>query len=220
VRSRLAVAIALALVGGACHARGSPPTARDADAPVLGSTAPAPQGIASISSQESAAVTVALPGASAIEMALAGPRHRFRKTALTTDDLARLVSASPELARIGAEPSFFDVGDNQYLLRSKAAREDITFTTVPLLWSPEPGTELLVVTGRGKATSFIAAWWLLPGGQYRLASSFIMLGEIAPVALAYKRDEPDLWWTSCWQCPGETGHLSLREDRHVVIVQD
>ena len=47
-----------------------------------------------------------------------------------------------------------------------------------------------------------------------------MLGEVAPVALAYRPAERTLWWTSCWQCPGETGHVSIREDHHVVIVQD
>jgi hypothetical protein len=47
-----------------------------------------------------------------------------------------------------------------------------------------------------------------------------MIHEMAPVALAYRKNEPDLWWTTCWQCPGETGHVSLRDDGHVVIVQD
>jgi len=79
---------------------------------------------------------------------------------------------------------------------------------------------VLVVSARGKTASFVAAWWLLPEGGYRLASSFVMMGEIAPVALAYKPTERTLYWTACWQCPGETGHLSVREDHHVVIVQD
>ncbi len=130
------------------------------------------------------------------------------------------MNASPELGRVGTEASFFDPGDTQFLVRSKADREGVSFTTLPLVWNPEPGAELLVVTGHGKAASFVAAWSLLPGGGYRLASSFVMLGEVAPVALAYKPEERTLSWTSCWQCPGETGHVSWREDHHVVIVQD
>jgi hypothetical protein len=118
------------------------------------------------------------------------------------------------------ELAFFDPADGSYIVRSTADHQGIAFSSQPLLWSPEPGQQILVVAARGKAASFVAAWWLLPGGGYRLASTFVMMGEIAPVALAYKPAERTLWWTSCWQCPGETGHVSVREDHHVVIVQD
>jgi hypothetical protein len=144
----------------------------------------------------------------------------FRKATLSIDELATLVAASPELARIGTDLAFFDPADGSYILRSTADREGITFSSQPLLWSPEPGQQVLVVAARGKAVSFVAAWWMLPGGGHRLASTFVMMGEIAPVALAYRPAERTLWWTSCWQCPGETGHVSVRDDHHVVIVQD
>jgi hypothetical protein len=144
----------------------------------------------------------------------------FRKTALPLDELAKLVTAAPELGRVGTELAFFDPADGSYIVRSTADRQGITFSSQPVLWSPEPGQQVLVVAARGKAASFVAAWWVLPGGEYRLASTFVMMGEIAPVALAFKPAEKALWWTSCWQCPGETGHVSVREDHHVVIVQD
>jgi hypothetical protein len=144
----------------------------------------------------------------------------FRKTSLALDELGKLVTAAPQLGRVGTELAFFDPQDGSYIVRSNADRQGITFTTQPVLWNPEPGQQVLVVSARGKATSFVAAWWVLPDGGYRLASTFVMMGEIAPVALAYRSTERTLWWTSCWQCPGETGHVSLREDHHVVIVQD
>jgi hypothetical protein len=144
----------------------------------------------------------------------------FRKATLSLDELGKLVVASPELARVGTELAFFDPADGSYILRSTADREGITFSSQPILWSPEPGQQVLVVVARGKVVSFVAAWWILPDGAYRLASTFVMMGEIAPVALAYRPAERTLWWTSCWQCPGETGHVSVREDHHVVIVQD
>ena len=144
----------------------------------------------------------------------------FRKTSLEMDVLGRLVGDAPELARVGSELSFFDPQDGSYVLRSTADRQGIVFSASPILWSPEPGRQVLVVAARGKTASFVAAWWVLPEGGYRLASTFVMLGEIAPVALAYRPTERTLWWTSCWQCPGETGHVSIREDHHVVIVQD
>jgi hypothetical protein len=144
----------------------------------------------------------------------------FRKTTLALDELANLVTSAPSLARVGSEIAFFDPQDGSYIVRSNADRQGISFTTGPVLWSPEPGQEVLVVAARGKAASFVAAWWVLPDGGHRLASSLVMMGEIAPVALAFRSTERTLWWTSCWQCPGETGHVSVRDDHRIVIVQD
>jgi hypothetical protein len=144
----------------------------------------------------------------------------FRRTTLALDELAKLVTEAPELAHVGTELAFFDPADGSYIVRSTADRQGVSFSSQPILWSPEAGQQVLVVAARGKAASFVAAWWVLPGGGYRLASTFVMMGEIAPVALAYKPAERGLWWTSCWQCPGETGHVSVRDDHHVVIVQD
>ena len=144
----------------------------------------------------------------------------FRRTSVPAEQLAKLVAAAPELARVGTEVELFDPADGSYILRSTADRQGVSFSSQPLLWSPETGQQILVVAARGKTASFVAAWWLLPDGTYRLASTFVMLGEVAPVALAYRSTERTLWWTSCWQCPGETGHVSVRDDHHVVIVQD
>lgn len=144
----------------------------------------------------------------------------FRKNPMPIEDVAKLVTAAPELARVGTEIAYFDPGDTTYLIRSSADRTDYTFTTQPVLWSPEPGQQVLVVAARGKAASFVAAWWHLSDGGYRLASSFVMLGEITPVALAYRPHERELSWTTCWMCPAETGHVSVRDDHHIVIVQE
>jgi len=145
----------------------------------------------------------------------------FSKTTLSVDELTKLVTSAPELARVGKDLSFFDPGDGAYISRSTADHEGVTFTSLPLLWSPSFGRQVLVVAARGKTATFVAAWWVLPDGGYRLASSLVMLGEIAPIALAWRPGErATLWWTSCWQCPGETGHVSVKEDGHLVIVQD
>jgi hypothetical protein len=123
---------------------------------------------------------------------------------------------------VGKELSFFDPStDGPYISRSTADHEGVTFTTQPLLWSPSQGRQALVVAARGKSAAFVAAWWVLPDGGYRLASSLVMIGEVAPIALAWRPGERGtLLWTSCWQCPGETGRVSVREDGHLVIVQD
>jgi hypothetical protein len=145
--------------------------------------------------------------------------HRFQKVAVTPEQVASLVAGAPELARVGPEVSLFEAGDGTYLRRSGAAHEDFVFTSQPVVWSPKEDVKVLVVSGHGKENSFVAAWRQTEGG-FRLESAFVMMSELSPVALAYRKREPDLYWTACWQCPGQGGHVSLRDDGRIVIVQD
>jgi hypothetical protein len=165
--------------------------------------------------------TVALPAAP--PRAPGANYPPFKKTSLSLERLTQLVGAAPELARVGGDLAMFDPGDNPYLRRSKAdpaTREGYAITPLPVLWSPEEGLQLLVVTGRGKEGAFVAAWWPLGDDRYELASAFVMLGEVAPVALAFRSSDRALEWTTCWRCSGESGHLALRDDGTVVILQD
>ena len=149
------------------------------------------------------------------------PKPTFRKANVDAAKLSKIFAALPELARIGSDVRLFDPNDGSYLLRSDAPHAGITFTTQPLLYSPEAGLEILVATGATKGASFVVALYVLPDDTYRVASYFLMLHDVAPVALAYDANAKDkrLVWTSCWQCPGEEGFVSVREDRRVVIVQ-
>ena len=200
--------------------RGQPPAPADGAAPPAPPIPSVPRIAAPVDGAAPAA-TLARAAVTPQPPAPSGSAYPpFRRTTMPLDELARLAAAAPELARVGPELAYFDAGDGAYIVRSSADHAGVIFTTQPLMWSPEAGQQVLVVAARGKAASFVAAWWVLPGGAYRLASSFVMLGEIAPVALAYRAGERALWWTSCWMCPGETGHVSVREDHHLVIVQD
>jgi hypothetical protein len=212
---RRAAAVLLVLCTAACRPGGSAPVDGGA-----ASSSAVPPADASGAASPPPSASVAAPSVPTPPPPTGETYPTFRKTTLALDELAKLVTEAPELARVGSELAFFDPADGSYIARSTADHQGISFTSQPVLWSPEPGQQVLVVAARGKAASFVAAWWLLPGGNYRLASTFVMMGEIAPVALAYKPAERTLWWTSCWQCPGETGHVSVREDHHVVIVQD
>jgi hypothetical protein len=213
--------VVCALVLVACHK--AAPLASDASPAPLDSVVFAP--VVVPRAGDASAATAPAPVASAAAVPLPPPASSttfppFRKNPMPIEDVAKLVAAAPELSRVGTEIAYFDPGDGSYIVRSSQDHSGVVFTTQPLLWSPEPGQQVLVVAARGKTASFVAAWWLLPDGGYRLASTFVMLGEVAPVALAYRPAERQLIWTSCWLCPGETGHLSVREDHHVVIVQD
>jgi hypothetical protein len=208
----------LALAG--CKVYGSAPSsAAGPEAAAASSLAPAPSAAPSASSATAwLGTSVAVPD---VPPATSTEHPIFRKTTVPIDDLTKLVTSAPELARVGKELAFFDPTDGSYIVRSTADHEGVAFTSQPVLWSPSLGRQALVVAAHGKTASFVAAWWVLPEGGYRLASSLVMLGEVAPIALAWRPgDGRTLWWTSCWQCPGETGRVSVREDGHLVIVQD
>jgi hypothetical protein len=145
----------------------------------------------------------------------------FRKTSLEASDLGKIFANVPELSRIGdGVRTFGDVDMKSLVARAGAPPEGVVLTTAPILWSPGPGVELLVVTGKAKKTAFIVALWPLPHDEYRFASSFLLLGDSAPVALAYEPSRrKELRWSACWGCPGEQGAVSLRDDGRVVIVQ-
>ena len=150
------------------------------------------------------------------------PRPAFKKTSIEPAQLAQIFAQIPELLRIGSDLRYFTEGDVRAMTtRGGAAHEGVTFLTSPVLWSPEQGAELLVATGRGKTMSFVVALWTLPGDRYRFGSSFLMLNDLSPVALAFETTRrKELRWTSCWGCNGEQGFVSYRPDDHrVVIVQ-
>jgi len=144
----------------------------------------------------------------------------FRKAKLDAAQVGKIFGGFPELARIGTEVRLFEGEVQSVVNRSNAAHEGITFTGSPTIWSPELGVEVLVVTGRTKNLSFVVALYAGAADKYRLASSFLMLGDVAPVALAYNpQRRKELLWSSCWGCSGEQGSVSLRDDHRVVIVQ-
>jgi formylglycine-generating enzyme required for sulfatase activity len=157
------------------------------------------------------------------------PRPAFRRTDLDASDLAKIFAEVPELRRISEGVRLFNESDVKSIVARGAPRtnseeanraEGISFATAPILWSPEPGVELLVATGRAKKTGFVVALWTLPREKYRLASSFLFLDDAAPVALAYEPSRRrELRWTTCWGCAGEQGAVSLRDDGRAVIVQ-
>jgi hypothetical protein len=151
-----------------------------------------------------------------------GLKPGFRRPKLEAADLATIFAKVPELARFAADVHLYDPGDaNGVHSRSSASIEGITFTSQPLLWVPETETELLVVVAHTKSTGIIAALYPLPNDTYRLASSFLLQNDLSPVALAFNpHSRKELLWTTCWGCAGGQGHVSVRDDHRVVIVQD
>jgi hypothetical protein len=153
-------------------------------------------------------------------------RPAFRTTTMSADELARILSETPALTRISEGVRLFSEENVKMILeRSGASPVGITFTTSPIVWSPAVGVELLVATGRAKKTGFIVALWTVPssagsGPSYRFASSFLLLNDASPIALAYEPSRrKELRWTTCWGCTGGQGGVIVRDDGRVVVVQ-
>ncbi|GAC1351422.1 MAG: hypothetical protein NVSMB1_04300 [Polyangiales bacterium] len=166
----------------------------------------------------------------------------FRRAPLDTTRLSELLATFPELARIrtGArlfrESEIASVADKsndslhertaQGAIEGGESGEEVrssvghTSTSDPILWSPEAGTEILVMAGKSKGGAWVVALHTLPGSRYRLASSMIFSNEQGPIALAYQPNvKSEIGWSMCWGCPGESGAVTYREDHRVVIVQ-
>jgi hypothetical protein len=132
-------------------------------------------------------------------------------------DLARVFAELPELAPLAA-PRLEDAAAAARVADAGAPR-DVVFTGQPVLFSPEPGAEVVVVAGHAATTAFVVALYPLRGEKFRLASSFLMPKEAAPVALAYRPADKKLFWTTCWGCPGKEGQVVVLGDHRVRVVQ-
>jgi hypothetical protein len=149
----------------------------------------------------------------------------FRKAELTPAQAADMFASVPQLKDLGHDITYFKDPDDirQVLARGDAGVGTVpntTFTTAPILWSPVPGEEILLVAGRAQKSAFIVAFHRLPGDRYRIASSFILKDEKSPVVLGMnsyvKRRLP---WALAWDSRGESGFITYREDNRVVITQ-
>ncbi|EYF04009.1 formylglycine-generating enzyme family protein [Chondromyces apiculatus] len=153
-----------------------------------------------------------------------GWQQTYRKATITPAQVAEMIASVPHLQDIaGVEISFFKEPDdvNAALARSDGgAPANTTLTTSPLLWSPVPGEEILVVAGKADKHAFVLAFYRLPGDRYRIASSLVLKEEKGPVVLGFNGYiRKRLPWATCVECRGESGHVTYRDDHRVVIIQ-
>jgi hypothetical protein len=148
----------------------------------------------------------------------------FRKAEISPAQVAEMIATVPQLKDL-KDITFFKEPDDAHLVLARGdagvnSVPNTTFTTQPILWNPVPGEEILVVAGRAQKSSFIVAFYRLPGDRYRLGSSFLLKDEKGPIALGYNSyNRRRLPWALCWECRGENGYVSYRDDNRVVITQ-
>ena len=153
----------------------------------------------------------------------------MQKVEFSTERLAGLFASNPKLKALAEGVKFFrdEAGAATVLQRGKSCPDTVaplpseTLSTSPLAWNPVPGEELLLVTGQASQNrSFIVAFHKLSGDRYRVASAMIMDDEPGPVALVWNPNvRKKLEWAIAWQCPGESGNITYRDENRVTITQ-
>lgn len=145
----------------------------------------------------------------------------FRKGSIDANRLSEIFAAIPELSRLRGGVRFFKETDIAEITeKAKSPPESWNLAVDPIVWSPEAGTEVLIVTGKTKTSSFVVAMHQLPDNKYRLASSMIFTNEQGPIVLAYQSNlRREILWSMAWGAPGEGGAITYRDDHRVVIVQ-
>jgi len=148
----------------------------------------------------------------------------YRRVELPAKELAEMFATVPALASLGNEITYFKEPDDigVVLARGDAGGPppNTILTTSPLLWNPVPGERVVVVAGRAGKDSFVVAFHQLPGDRYRIASTLVLKDEKGPIALGFNGYlRKRLFWATCWDCRGEAGNVSYREDGRVVITQ-
>jgi len=143
--------------------------------------------------------------------------------------LARLFASNRHLAPLAKDIKYFrqQAAAETIMRRGRARGRDagalptgVTLTTAPTLWNPIPGEQILLVTGRSEKRSFIVAFHYFGDERYRVGATFIMNDELGPIVLVYDSSvRRRLHWATCWECYGDTGNISYRDDHRVVITQ-
>jgi hypothetical protein len=150
-------------------------------------------------------------------------RELTRPLAVDRDALRAALASVPALAKLAPsfEP-FSDADVSAALRRGGQSRESLrlwTFMPAAFAWSPGPGEELWVLTGRTSEGALLAVLYPLAQGRFAHATSTLILEPEATLAIGASAQYPaQLTWTSCYACAGEGGTIRLRDDARVELV--
>lgn len=148
----------------------------------------------------------------------------YKRVEMAPNDLAEMFTSVPALSSLDKNFTYFKEPDdvNVVLARADAgaAPPNTVLTTSALAWNPVPGEQLVVVAGRAGKDSFVIALHRLPKDRYRIASTLVLKDERGPVVLGFNGYvRKRLSWATCWDCRGESGNVTYRDDGRVVITQ-
>jgi len=132
------------------------------------------------------------------------------------------LSKVPELAAFaGTFTPFDDAAADAALRRGGASRTGITlwqFLPAAVAWSPMPGEELHVFSGRTAQGALLAVLYAHSDGRFTHAASTVIAEPEATIAVGGSADHArQLIFTTCYGCPGEGGTIRFGEDARVEI---
>ena len=161
------------------------------------------------------------PNAAAIPPPKSGD-VQFGKTTLDIKRVQKLLAAVPQLAHYSKDVVFFNEEEAIKMVLAKGdggVKPGPALTTSPVLWTPVPTEEVVVMALRAKTASLIVAFYKLPEDKFRLASSLVLKDELGPVVLSYTSfNKKRVSWSTCWDCPGEQGAVEHKDGKRIVVV--
>jgi formylglycine-generating enzyme required for sulfatase activity len=157
---------------------------------------------------------------------IASPKwdQTYKRVEIAPNDLSEMFASVPALVSLEKSVTYFKEPDdvNVVLARGDAgtAPANTVLTTSAIAWNPVPGEQLVVVAGRAGKDSFVVALHRLPKDRYRIASTLVLKDERGPIVLGFNGYvRKRLSWATCWECRGESGNVTYRDDGRVVITQ-
>jgi len=157
---------------------------------------------------------------------IASPKwdQTYKRVEIASNDLAEMFASVPALASLEKNVTYFKEPDDVNVVLARgdagAAPANTVMTTSAIAWNPVPGEQLVVVAGRAGKDSFVVALHRLPKDRYRIASTLVLKDERGPVVLGFNGYvRKRLSWATCWDCRGESGNVTYRDDGRVVITQ-
>jgi hypothetical protein len=152
------------------------------------------------------------------------PESAFGRLQLDPAKVTKMIASVPKLAHYAKDVSFYPEED---AVKAVLARGDAggvkpgpALTTAPVTWTPVPNEEVVALAVKAKGAALLLAFYRLPGERYRLAASLVLKDEPGPVVLVVSNfNKRRIGWSTCWECPGESGAFELRDNRRITIVQ-
>ena len=149
-------------------------------------------------------------------------RELVKPLALDTSAARALLAKVPALAKLATSfQPFNDADVSAALRRGGQSRESLklwTFMPSIFAWSPSPGEELWVLSGRTSQGALLALLYPLPDGRVVHATSSVIAEPDTTLAIGSSATYPNqLTWTTCYSCAGEGGTIRFTDDARIEI---
>jgi hypothetical protein len=147
----------------------------------------------------------------------------FSRLQLDLKAVTAMVASVPKLAPYAKELAFYNEDDAVKTVMSRgdggSGKPGPVVTTSPVLWTPVPTEEVVVMALKAKGAALVLAFYRLAADRFRLASSLVLKDESGPVVLSFTTfNKKRVLWSTCWECSGEQGAVEHRDGKRIVVL--